>query len=135
MRGGRFMTSQEHQALEKAFAHALAHLDGLGASPVAAQASLGALRRQLQLPLPRHGMDAAQVVDELAAGVKGGILGSQGGRFFGWVIGGGLPAAIAADWLTSVWDQNAGIFACGPAASVVEEVAGEWLRELFELPQ
>lgn len=61
-------------------------------------------------------------------------MGSQSGRFFGWVIGGGLPAAIAADWLTSVWDQNAGIHACSPAAAIVEEVAGEWLLELFELP-
>jgi glutamate/tyrosine decarboxylase-like PLP-dependent enzyme len=61
-------------------------------------------------------------------------MGSQGGRFFGWVIGGGLPAAIAADWLTSVWDQNAGIYTAAPAAAVAEEVAGAWLRELFELP-
>lgn len=128
------MTSQDRQALERAVTHAFAHLDSLDTQPVAARASLAALRQALGRPLPRHGLPAAQVVDELAADVKGGILGSQGGRFFGWVIGGGLPAAIAADWLTSVWDQNAGIHACGPAASVVEEIAGEWLRTLFELP-
>lgn len=128
------MTSQDRLALERAAAHALAHLDSLDTSPVAARASLDELRRALSRPLPAHGLPAGQVVDELAVSVRGGIMGSQSGRFFGWVIGGGLPAAIAADWLTSVWDQNAGIHACGPAASVVEEVAGEWLRVLFELP-
>jgi glutamate/tyrosine decarboxylase-like PLP-dependent enzyme len=129
------MTSQDRPALERAAAHALAHLDGLDTAPVAARALLGELRQALSGPLPEHGIPAAQVVDELAAGVRGGIMGSQSGRFFGWVIGGGLPAAIAADWLTSVWDQNAGIHACSPAASVVEEIAGEWLVELFGLPQ
>jgi len=79
-------------------------------------------------------MPGARVIDELVADSRGGITGSQGGRFFGWVIGGGLPAAMAADWLTTVWDQNAGVYAAGPAAAVVEEIAGAWLRELFELP-
>jgi glutamate/tyrosine decarboxylase-like PLP-dependent enzyme len=128
------MTSQDRLALEKAAAHALAHLDNLDMSPVAARASLDELRQALSRPLPRQGLPAAQVIDELVAGARPGIMGSQSGRFFGWVIGGGLPAAIAADWLTSVWDQNAGIHACSPAASVVEEIAGEWLRALFELP-
>jgi hypothetical protein len=64
-----------------------------------------------------------QVIDELVADADAGILGSQSGRSFGWVIGGGSPAAVAADWLTTVWDQNTGIHACAPAASVVE---GHW---------
>jgi len=58
-----------------------------------------------------------------------------GGRYFGFVIGGGVPAAVAADWLTSVWDQNAGLYVGGPAAAVVEEVAADWLRDLLGLPQ
>ena len=57
-----------------------------------------------------------------------------GGRYFGFVIGGALPAALAADWLTSTWDQNAGLVAAGPSAAVVEEVSIEWLRELLGLP-
>jgi aromatic-L-amino-acid decarboxylase len=57
-----------------------------------------------------------------------------GGRFFGWVIGGSLPAALAADWVTLAWDQNAAIHACGPAEAVIEEVAGSWLKRLFGLP-
>ena len=63
-----------------------------------------------------------------------GVVAIPGGRYFGFVIGGSLPAALAADWLTSAWDQNAGLVVGGPAAAVVEEVAGEWLKELFGLP-
>jgi glutamate/tyrosine decarboxylase-like PLP-dependent enzyme len=126
--------SEDHEALKRAFFHAFGHLDGLETAPVAAAASLSSLRRALHKPLPETGMPGAHVIDELVADTRGGITGSQGGRFFGWVIGGGLPAAMAADWLTTVWDQNAGVYAAGPAAAVVEEIAGAWLRELFELP-
>lgn len=126
--------SEDREALERAVIHAFAHLDGLQTAPVAARGSLESLRRALQRPLPEAGTPAARVIDELVADTHGGIQGSQGGRFFSWVIGGGLPAAMAADWLTTVWDQNAGIHAASPAAAVVEEVAGAWLRELFELP-
>ena len=82
-----------------------------------------------------EGVLAEQVVDELIADVEGGILGFAGGRFFGWVVGGSLPAALAADWLTAAWDQNAVLYASGPAAAVVEEVAGAWLKEILRLPQ
>lgn len=122
-------------ALMRAVEHSFTWLDGLQTRPVAATASLDDLRARLGRPLGDHGVAAAQVIDELVADVDGGVLGCQGGRFFGWVIGGALPAAMAADWLTSAWDQNAGIYACGPAASVVEEVAAGWLKDLFGLPE
>jgi glutamate/tyrosine decarboxylase-like PLP-dependent enzyme len=61
-------------------------------------------------------------------------MGSTGGRFFGWVIGGVLPVALAADWLTSTWDQNAASSASSPAAAVVEEICGAWLKDLLGLP-
>jgi aromatic-L-amino-acid decarboxylase len=126
--------SEDHEALKRAVVHAFGHLDGLKTASVAPTASLASLRRVLHKPLPETGMSSVDVIDELVADTQGGIAGSQGGRFFGWVIGGGLPAAMAADWLTTVWDQNAGVYAAGPAAAVVEEVAGAWLRDLFELP-
>jgi glutamate/tyrosine decarboxylase-like PLP-dependent enzyme len=125
---------REHQALERALVHALAHLRALERGPVAATATLEHLRGVLARPLPERGTPAPQVLDELVADTAGGLLGSQGGRFFSWVIGGSLPAAMAADWLTTAWDQNAGIHAASPAASVAEEVAGAWLKQLFGLP-
>jgi hypothetical protein len=70
----------------------------------------------------------------MVAGASRGLTGTQPGRFFGWVIGGGLPSAMAADRLTTAWDQNAGIHAASPAASVAEEVAGGWPKELLGLP-
>lgn len=126
--------SSERDALERAAEHAFAFLESLDTRSVATTASLDELRARLARPLADRGVPAVQVIDELVADADAGILGSQGGRFFSWVIGGGTPAAMAADWLTTVWDQNVGIHACAPAASVVEEIAAEWLVELFDLP-
>lgn len=123
-----------HSTLELALGHALSHLDNLENAPVAATATLELLRARLVRPLQEGGMAPEQVIDELVAGAAGGITGSAGGRFFGWVIGGSLPAALAADWLTSAWDQNAATYACGPAAAVVEEACGMWLKDLLRLP-
>lgn len=121
-------------ALEHALAHSLAHLESMDAAPVAARATLESLRVRLDKPLNRAGMAAYAVIDELVLDTAGGITGNAGGRFFGWVIGGALPAALAADWLTSAWDQNAASFACAPAEAVIEEVCGAWLKDLLGLP-
>src|SRR5690606_5968041 len=85
-------------------------------------------------PLPDQPTDAAAVVEELARLAEPGLVATPSGRFFGFVIGGALPAALAADWLTSAWDQNAGLVAVAPAEAVVETVAGQWLLEVFGLP-
>ena len=121
--------------LEGALSHAVDYLDALDTAPVGATATLEELRARLARPLVQDGLDAAQVIDELVKDSAGGILGSAGGRFFGWVIGGSVPAALAADWLTSTWDQNAALHACGPAEAVIEEVCGEWLKDLLGLPK
>lgn len=120
--------------LTLALDHALDHLSPQDTRSVAATSTLAELRQRIDLPLNEHSMDPGKVLNELVSGVEGGITDSAGGRFFGWVIGGSLPAALAADWLTSAWDQNAGLYACAPAASVVEETAGRWLKEIFCLP-
>lgn len=122
------------RALRRAATHAEAYLEGLGSRPVAATASLGELRARLGGELGREGLDPVRVVDELAGAARGGLLGSAGGRFFAWVIGGASPAALAADWLTSAWDQNAALYATAPAAAVAEEVAGGWLKDILGLP-
>lgn len=122
------------EPLEIAFRSALSHLVNLETNSVAATADLSTLRRRLNKSLPDAGLPPEQVIAELAADVEAGLLGSAGGRFFAWVVGGSLPAALAADWLTSAWDQNAALFACSPAAAVVEEVVGDWLKEILGLP-
>jgi glutamate/tyrosine decarboxylase-like PLP-dependent enzyme len=120
--------------LAAAFNHAMEHLAPESNLPVAATASLETLRTRLGVRLGEAGVDATVVIDDLVRAVEGGIIDSAGPRFFGWVIGGSLPAALAADWLTSAWDQNAGMYACSPAAAVVEEVAGGWLKDVLGLP-
>jgi glutamate/tyrosine decarboxylase-like PLP-dependent enzyme len=109
-------------------------LEGLDRRPVRAQASHDELVATMGGPLPARGEAPGEVVADLAAIADPGLIGSAGPRYFGFVIGGSLPSALAADWLTSAWDQNAGLYAIGPSASVAEEVAAGWLIDLFGLP-
>jgi glutamate/tyrosine decarboxylase-like PLP-dependent enzyme len=127
-------TTPTDAALERAADIAREFLAGLPDRPVAPTVALDELRRRFGGPLPAAGEEPVAVVDALAANAEGGLVASAGPRYFGFVIGGGLPAAVAADWLTSAWDQNAGLYVIGPAAAVAEEVAGGWLAELFGLP-
>lgn len=121
--------------MEAAARHALNFIDTLNETPVAATVDHSLLRQRLGRALADDGVPAEQVIEELVADVDGGIIGSAGGRFFAWVMGGALPSAIAADWLTAAWDQNAAMCSSGPAAAVVEEVAGEWLKQILGLPR
>jgi glutamate/tyrosine decarboxylase-like PLP-dependent enzyme len=109
-------------------------LEQLPERKVTPTATADELREELGGPLPEGPQDPRLVLADLAKAAEPGLMATAGGRFFGFVIGGSLPAALAADWLTSSWDQNAGLYAAAPAASVVEEVCGAWLTELFGLP-
>lgn len=120
--------------MDAAFAHAADFLAGLEQRPVAAVADLATLRARFSATLPTAGLAPKRVVEELVHAVDDGLHGSAGGRFFGWVIGGALPAALAVDWLTAAWDQNAALYSTAPAAAVVEEVVGRWLVDLLALP-
>ena len=121
-------------ALAAAIDHAKDYLAGLPDRPVAEQATVDELREALAVPLPDEAVDPAKVVHDLAAGAEPGLVATGSPRYFGFVIGGALPAALAADWLAATWDQNAGLYACGPPAAVVEEVAGRWVLDLLGLP-
>ena len=85
-------------------------------------------------PISEAGSDPTAVIEWLADAADPGLVASAGPRYFGFVIGGSSPTALAADWLTSAWDQNAGLFVDPPAAAVAEEVAARRLLELFGLP-
>lgn len=110
-------------------------LRGIDSRPVTATADLAALRARFPAALPARGTAAETVVAQLIHGARDGLLGSASGRFFAWVIGGSLPSALAADWLVSTWEQNAALYACGPAVSVIEEAAGEMVKDLLNLPR
>jgi glutamate/tyrosine decarboxylase-like PLP-dependent enzyme len=121
-------------ALERATHHAREWLLSLPERPVRPRADVDDLAALLGGPLPDGPTAPEAVVDQLAAGIEPGLMGMPSGRFFGWVIGGTLPAALAADWLTSAWDQNTAIRHATPGVVAVEEVAAAWLLELLGLP-
>ena len=122
------------KALDRAADHARAWLHSLDDRPVAPRATADEIRAAFGGPMPRGGLDPAEVVDLLAAGAEPGLMAIPSGRFFGWVMGGTLPAGLAADWLVSAWDQNTGLRFATPAAAALEEVAAQWLLELLGLP-
>lgn len=110
------------------------YLTSLPERPVRADASLDELRSALGVALEDGQLPALQVIEELVEASDPGLVGTQSPRYFGFVIGGALNAAIAADWLTSVWDQNAAGYPGGPSAAVAEEVACGWLLDILGLP-
>ena len=124
----------EGELLHRSTAHAIAYLDRLSTRPVGPTVGPSELRRRLTRPLPEQPTDPVEVIEQLVGDLEGSLMGSSSGRFFGWVIGGVLPAALAADWLTATWDQNAASSASSPAAAVVEEICGVWLKDLLRLP-
>jgi glutamate/tyrosine decarboxylase-like PLP-dependent enzyme len=109
-------------------------LESLDGRPVRASAGHEELVRSLGGSLPERGEAPGEVIHDLALSADPGIVASAGPRFFGFVIGGSLPSTVAADWLTTAWDQNGFSFSTSPAGSVVEETAARWLLELFGLP-
>lgn len=122
------------KALDLAHETAIDFLESLDEMPVAATVDVDTLRSRFSRPLDPEGASPEEIVRQLSRDVDGGLLGSAGGRFFGWVIGGVMPAALATDWLTSTWQQNAALYVCSPAASIVEETVGQWLKEILQLP-
>ncbi|MBD0338196.1 MAG: aspartate aminotransferase family protein [Thermoleophilia bacterium] len=122
------------ELLERTAGIAADYVESLGDRRVFPDVTPEELRKVLGGPLPEEPIDAREVVEHLAEAAGRGVVATGTGRYFGFVIGGVLPAALAADWLTSTWDQNAGLYAAGPSASVVEEVTREWIVELLGLP-
>ena len=114
--------------------HANEWFASLDSRPVCAAATGDELRRTLGGALPDRGVDPAAVIRLLADAGAGGTIASAGPRYFGFVIGGSLPAAVAGDWLASAWDQNAAVFAMSPIVAVIEQITGSWLRDLAGLP-
>ncbi|HYB64962.1 MAG TPA: aminotransferase class V-fold PLP-dependent enzyme [Steroidobacteraceae bacterium] len=122
------------ELLEETARLAASYRESLDARPVRSLMDAAELLRALAVPLTEAGESPAEVIGALARIGAAGSVASAGPRYFGFVIGGSLPAALAADWLVSAWDQNAGLHATSPLVSAVEEVTAGWLRELAGLP-
>ena len=110
------------------------YLDTLATRPIGPELRYGEMHAVLDRPVPEGPTEAMAVVEELAAAMEPGITAMGSGRFFGFVIGGSLPSATAADWLVTAWDQNTGLAEVTPATSALEQVAGRWVLELLGLP-
>jgi glutamate/tyrosine decarboxylase-like PLP-dependent enzyme len=128
------MQKDFQRALETAMGHALEYLRTVDERPVGPTASLETLRQRLCKEWNHNPLPAESVVNDLVRDIEGGLNNSVSARFYAWVIGGSLPSALAADWLTSTWDQNAGLYSVSPASAIVEEAVGSWLKDLFRLP-
>jgi glutamate/tyrosine decarboxylase-like PLP-dependent enzyme len=124
----------DDRLLLRAHAHAAAFLAGLRERPVAARASHSDLLAAVHAALPEEPQDNGFVLDALASAADPGLVACAGPRYFGFVTGGGHPVALAADWLVSAWDQNAGLYVMSPAASVIEDVTARWVLDLLGLP-
>lgn len=121
-------------AIDRAVVHARHWLASVPDRPIPAQTTTDAVLASIGQPLPDDPCAPELVIDELAAAVEPGLMSIGSGRFFGWVMGGSQPAPLAADWLTSTWDQNSAMRAATPGTAAVEEAAATWLLDLLGLP-
>ena len=117
-------------------AHQLANdfLDTLDTGAAGVTKSYEELITAWEQKLPIEGTNPEEVIADMAQAAAPGLMRNQSGRFFAWVIGGTHPSALGADWLTSAWNQNSGMFTVAPAASIAEEIAGKWLKQILHLP-
>ncbi|WP_432842907.1 pyridoxal phosphate-dependent decarboxylase family protein [Dactylosporangium sp. CA-092794] len=122
------------EALDTASAHARAWLATLADRAVPPRTGADELAAAVGGELPDGPDDPAEVVGLLARAAEPGLMAMPSGRFYGWVIGGTLPAALGADWLVSAWDQNAAMRFPTPAVAALEEAAGAWVLDLLGLP-
>jgi glutamate/tyrosine decarboxylase-like PLP-dependent enzyme len=127
-------TDEYGRALDAAHRHALEWLESVDDRPIRPELDVDGILDRLVPNLPDEGAGAEAVIDELAEAAGPGLMAMGSSRLYGFVIGGAYPAALAADWLVSAWDQNTGSRQPTPATAAVEEVAAHWLLTLFGLP-
>jgi glutamate/tyrosine decarboxylase-like PLP-dependent enzyme len=122
------------ELLSAAAERAIRYLESLDGRSVAPSKRAVAALAQLDEPLPEEPGDPAAVLALLDDLGSPATMAMAGRRFFGWVIGGSLPATVAANWLAAAWDQNAAGWQSSPAAAAFEQVAQRWLLDVLGLP-
>jgi len=128
-------TNQHRRLFERAVQYACDFRDCVADRAPRPVMSAHELQALFEGPTPEVGEEALLVIEKLNAAAGPGLTASAGPRFFGWVIGGSHPVGVAADMLTSAWGQNAGTYACSPAAALAEKVAVRWLLDILRLPE
>ena len=126
--------TDERALLSRTAEIAIRYLESLDTRPVRPDADYATMLKVVDRPVPDDGIGALAVVEELTAVAEPGLTAMGSGRYFGFVIGGALPSSVAADWLVSAWDQNAGLAQPTPALSALEAVTGRWVLELLGMP-
>ncbi|MGZ0217390.1 MAG: pyridoxal phosphate-dependent decarboxylase family protein, partial [Acidimicrobiales bacterium] len=121
--------------LREASDRATAYLHGLDGRSVFPSTSTVSQLKQLDGELPENLMDEEEVLVLLDEIGSPATVASAGGHYFGFVVGGSLPGALAANWLASAWDQNAMSSVSSPVAAKIEEIVIPWLLELLHLPE
>src|SRR6266540_3778645 len=134
IRPDRVAAVSERELFRQAADYAADFLETLDTRSIRAEADVEELIAALGGQLPELGLDPRAVIASLVEAAEPGVVANASGRYFGFVVGGGVPAALAADWLASAWDQNAAFYVMGPSAAVVEEVCRGWLAEPLGLP-
>ena len=127
--------SDERELLLRTAELAADFVDTLEVRPVFPSTAPEELTAKLGGPLPEAPSDPIEVVEMIAREIDPGLVATAGPRYFGFVTGGALPAAVATDWLASTWDQSNGLYATGPAVTIAEQVAAEWTKEILGLPR
>src|SRR5947209_17495043 len=122
-----------HELLTDAAERAIRYLEGLNERDVAPDPAVVARLAEFAIPLPT-GPSPAEETMALLDSYSAATMAMAGPRFFGFVIGGALPAALEANWLASAWDQNSALVAATPLTAKLEDVALGWLHDVLGLP-
>ncbi|MBT5073531.1 MAG: aspartate aminotransferase family protein [Kordiimonadaceae bacterium] len=126
---------QTENVFEVAYRASRDYMDNLNSRPIIPSSETLQALKTFKEPMPKFGQNASAVIQQLHEAGSPNTVATTGGRFYGFVVGGALPVAVAANWLATTWDQNAGTWVLSPIAGDLEDIAGRWMLELLDLPR